>query len=57
MSKCENCGSTLRSGLCTNCQEELYIWDWQMDEQDRKTASKEFMDKVEEQRNSQTPLT
>lgn len=57
MSKCENCGSTLRSGICTNCQEELYIWDYQMEDQDKQKASKEFKDKVEEQRNYQTPHT
>ena len=33
MSKtCEDCGTTLRSGICTNCMEELYINDYQMPE-------------------------
>ena len=32
MSYCEDCGTTLRSGICTNCHEELYINDYQMPE-------------------------
>jgi len=52
MSKCDNCGTNLRNGICTNCQEEMYIYDYQMDEKDRQCASASFMKKVEEQRSS-----
>jgi hypothetical protein len=51
--RCENCGSTLRSGICTNCQEELYIYQHQMEPEDRRKMSKEFSDKVEQQIQSQ----
>jgi len=30
---CKDCGTTLRSGICTNCHEELYINDYQMPEE------------------------
>lgn len=32
MEKCQDCGCLLRSGICTNCHEELYINDYQMPE-------------------------
>ena len=51
MSKhCENCGCTIRSGYCTNCQEEAYIAFVQAPEMD---FSREFMDKAWEQVTSQ----
>ncbi|MBU9818176.1 hypothetical protein J1781_25445 [Rahnella sp. C60] len=47
MSKhCENCGCAIRSGYCTNCQEEAYIAFVQAPEMD---FSREFMDKAWEQ--------
>ena len=47
MSKhCENCGCSIRSGYCTNCQEEAYIAFVQAPEMD---FSREFMDKAWEQ--------
>lgn len=32
MKTCDDCGTTLRDGICTNCYEELYINDYQMPE-------------------------
>ncbi|THD51867.1 hypothetical protein ERD95_08265 [Enterobacteriaceae bacterium ML5] len=47
MSKhCENCGCAIRSGYCTNCQEEAYIAFVQAPEMD---FSREFMDRAWEQ--------
>ncbi|MBU9866791.1 hypothetical protein [Rahnella aceris] len=43
---CENCGCAIRSGYCTNCQEEAYIAFVQAPEMD---FSKEFMAKAWEQ--------
>lgn len=41
MSKhCENCGCAIRSGYCTNCQEEAYIAFVQAPEME---FSKEFL--------------
>lgn len=53
MESCEDCGCILRNGICTNCNEELYIFDYQMSDDDElfdKELSKEFTDKVKEQR-------
>jgi len=49
MSKCEDCGCTLRNGICTNCQEELYINDYQMPEFPCK-VSEEWNETVDRQR-------
>lgn len=47
---CEDCGSRLRErGICTNCQEELYILDYQIPE-DPIPVSDEFRAIAEEQR-------
>jgi hypothetical protein len=46
--KCENCGTILEGGICSNCQEELFIVTYQSEFID-KPLSKEFLDKVEEQ--------
>lgn len=43
---CENCGCAIRSGYCTNCQEEAYIAFVQAPEMD---FSREFMDKAWDQ--------
>lgn len=43
---CENCGCAIRSGYCTNCQEEAYIAFVQVPEME---FSKEFMSKAWEQ--------
>lgn len=32
MNTCEDCGTKLRNGICTNCHEELYINDYQLPE-------------------------
>lgn len=49
---CENCGCAIRSGYCTNCQEEAYIVFVQAPEMD---FSREFMDKAWEQVTGQQP--
>lgn len=49
MPYCEDCGTKILAGVCPNCQEELYIWQEQMDGDDRCKASKEFSDKVDSQ--------
>ena len=52
MKTCEDCGCRLREGLCTNCQEELYIYLYQLPEIDDPdfVVSEEFMETVREQR-------
>lgn len=47
--KCEDCNTTLRYGICTNCYEELYINDYQMPE-DPPIVSKKWMETVDRQR-------
>jgi len=49
MKTCEDCGCTLRNGICTNCEEELFIYDYQMDDWSLE-LSEEFKNKVKEQR-------
>jgi hypothetical protein len=50
MKTCEDCGCRLREGgLCTNCHEELYIYEYQADDYEG-SFSDEFMAKVQEQR-------
>ena len=49
MSKyCEDCGTPLSSGVCSNCQEELYIVREQ-NEDICEPLSQQFIEKVEEQ--------
>ena len=47
--KCEDCGYSLREGICTNCHEELYINDYQMSEFPME-VSDAWKDKVSQQR-------
>lgn len=49
MRTCEDCGCRVYGGICTNCQEELYIMETQYHE-DPFPISKEFMNKVQEQK-------
>ena len=50
MSKyCENCGCSLRYGICTNCLEELYIHDYQS-EYISDPLSNDFLEKIGQQR-------
>lgn len=49
-SYCEDCGCTTNNGVCSNCQEELYIFENQ-NEFMVKPMSEEFEKKVIEQRN------
>lgn len=44
--QCENCGCAIRSGYCTNCQEEAYIAFVQAPEMD---FSEDFMRKAWQQ--------
>ena len=48
---CENCGCRMYGGICSNCQEELYIFENQSADIDF-PLSDEFMQKVKEQRKS-----
>lgn len=45
---CEDCGNRIYGGVCSNCQEELYIVQNQT-EFIEGPLSKEFIEKVEEQ--------
>lgn len=46
---CEDCGTKMYGGICSNCQEELYIIENQSDAIDW-PLSEEFTDKAAEQR-------
>ena len=48
MKTCEDCGCRLNKGICSNCQEELYIVEFQSDCIDT-PLSNEFSKKVKEQ--------
>jgi hypothetical protein len=49
---CEDCGCGKSNGICINCNEELYIMDYQYPEMDEEIEfSEEFIKKVNEQRN------
>lgn len=47
--KCENCGCNLNNGICSNCQEELYIYENQ-NEFLPDNLSNNFIKKVKEQK-------
>lgn len=46
---CEDCGCKRYGGICSNCQEELYIYENQSEYADA-PYSEEFIEKVGEQR-------
>ena len=46
---CEDCGCILNNGICSNCQEELYILENQY-ENIEEPLSNEFINKAKEQR-------
>lgn len=46
---CEDCGCRIYNGVCSNCNEELYIYENQYGFME-KPISKEFMEKVKDQR-------
>ena len=48
MSYCSDCGTKLSGSICSNCDEELYIFTEQY-EYLPKTLSDEFADKIREQ--------
>lgn len=47
--RCEDCGCRLSGGICSNCQEELYIVTEQAEFIDG-PLSKEFLEKADEQK-------
>lgn len=49
MKTCINCGCSLERGICSNCQEELFIIENQSEFIDY-PLSDEFLNKVKEQR-------
>lgn len=49
MAKCQDCGCSTSNGICSNCQEELYIDTYQSEEYDY-PPNKDFREKVAEQR-------
>jgi hypothetical protein len=48
MAYCEDCGTKLSGGICSNCSEELYIYNEQYEFLPDQISDK-FMDKVREQ--------
>lgn len=49
MAYCEDCGGRTSNDICSSCQEELYILEFQSDVIDE-PLSDEFMEKAAEQR-------
>lgn len=49
MSRCENCGCGMSSGLCSNCDEEAYIMENQSEWAPEEGYSEGFADKAREQ--------
>ena len=49
MRTCLDCGCRLENGICSNCQEELFIMENQSEFID-KPLSKEFLSKANEQK-------
>jgi len=47
MSRCEDCGCRTSGGICSNCQEELYILSYQGEHVE--SVSPEFLQKANEQ--------
>ena len=43
MSYCPDCGGKLSGGMCSNCQEELYILTYQDEDVEWEDLSPEFM--------------
>ena len=48
MNSCPDCGCRTSGGVCSNCQEELYIFTFQYDEV--KSVSDEFAERARKQR-------
>lgn len=51
MKTCPDCGCKLNGGICSNCQEELYILEYQSDCIDF-PLSKEFLSEADRQQKS-----
>lgn len=49
MKTCENCGTKIYGGVCSNCQEELYILENQADYLEH-PISEEFLTEANRQR-------
>lgn len=43
---CEDCGCVVYSGACVNCNEEVYILEQDMGNNEHVEFSQEFMDKA-----------
>lgn len=50
MTHCEDCGTRMTENICPNCQEELYIHDFQIQGDGCWDLSEEFLKQVDEQR-------
>lgn len=46
---CPNCGNKTSGGICSNCQEELYIFTYQYDDMEGE-ISDSFAEKIKEQK-------
>lgn len=49
MSYCPDCGNAMEGGICSNCQEELYILTYQADDIDQ-PVSDDFAAKARKQK-------
>lgn len=49
MAHCENCGTKMSNGYCTNCHEEAYIMDFESEYMDRQPCD-EFQALADKQR-------
>ncbi len=49
MPRCEDCGCRTSGGICSNCQEELYIIEYQHEYVDL-PLSNDFQNKAKEQK-------
>jgi len=47
--RCPDCGCRLEGGICSNCQEELFIITYQGEDMVEGSPSKEFTEKAQEQ--------
>jgi len=46
---CEDCGCRTTGGICSNCQEELYIFENQHEDMETPVSDK-FVEKIKEQK-------
>lgn len=55
MSYCDDCGCRMSGGICSNCDEELYILTHQAEDLDDVRLSDEFLSKAKEQAQRRAP--